>query len=187
MKKSFLFFTIVTVLLSAISCKKEITAEEKAFDFKKSFVKVLENAKEYTLEVAEAMPDEDYSYKVTDSIRTFGEQVAHIGLSSQFILGKFIKGETPSENQKSEQEIGASKEETILLLNVAFDNAIETLKNIDENSLSERIVIDFIPGKPEFTKQEGFYFLRDHISHHRGQAIVYLRAKGQKAPPYRAF
>jgi len=53
--------------------------------------------------------------------------------------------------------------------------------------LSEKIIIDFIPGKPEFTKQEGFYFLRDHISHHRGQAIVYLRAKGQKAPQYRAF
>jgi uncharacterized damage-inducible protein DinB len=187
MKKSLLFFTIVTLFLSATSCKKEITPEEKAFDFKKSFVKILENAKEYTLEVAEAMPQEDYTYKVSDSVRTFGEQVAHIGLSSQFILGKFIKGETPSQDKKSEQEIGASKEETLLLLNIVFDDAIETLKNIEENSLGEKIVIDFIPGKPEFTKQEGFYFLRDHISHHRGQAIVYLRAKGQKAPQYRAF
>ncbi len=187
MRKILLFFTIASLLLVTISCKKEITVEEKAFDFKKSFVKILINAKKYTIEVAEAMPEEEYSYKVSDSIRTFGEQVAHIGLSSQFILEKFIKGENPNEDQKSEQEIGASKEETILILNVMFDDAIETLKNIDENSLSEKIVIDFIPGKPEFTKQEGFYFLRDHISHHRGQAIVYLRAKGHKAPQYRAF
>ena len=187
MKKTFLFFGIIAILIFVSSCKQEVSTQEKKIDFKKTFTKVLENAKAYTLEVAEAMPEEEYTFKVSDSVRTFGEQVAHIGISSQFILGKFIKGEIPSEEQKNEQEVGASKEETLKLLNHVFDDAILTLKNIDENSLNEKFIIDFIPGKPEFTKQEGFYFLRDHITHHRGQAIVYLRAKGKKAPQYRAF
>ena len=158
-----------------------------SFDFIASFSKVLKNAKAYTLEVAEAMPAEDYNFKTADSVRTFGEQLAHIGMSSTFILTKLIKGEELPESDVTEETIGASKEKTIALLTMAFDNLIATLESMDSAQLEEKFVVIFLPEKPEFTKMEGFIFLRDHITHHRGQAIVYLRAKGHKAPRYRSF
>lgn len=180
MKNTILFF--VAIILSVAT-----TNAQDKYDFKTSFVKVLENAKAYTLEVAEAMPAEDYTFKTTDSVRTFGEQMAHIGMSSMFINTKLIKGEDMPESKVTEQEVGASKEKTIALLNMSFDSIIASLKEMSDEELQEKFVLFFRPEKPEYTKLEGFEFLRDHITHHRGQAIVYLRMKGQKAPQFRAF
>jgi len=180
MKKPILFF--IAILLIATS-----TNAQDSYDFKTSFITVLENAKAYTIEVAETMPAENYTFKATDSVRTFGEQMAHIGMSSMFITTKLIKGEEMPESKVTEQEIGASKEKAIELLNMSFDHVIATLRDMDDKELQEKFVLFFRPEKPEYTKLEGFMFLRDHITHHRGQALVYLRMKGQKAPQFRAF
>ncbi len=197
MKKIFPTIVLSALLISTISCKEatdknevQTNAEDKienSYDFKSSFTQVFENARAYTLEVAEAMPAEDYNFRATDSVRTFGEQMAHIGMSSQFILVKLIKGEELPESEITEEQIGASKEQTIALLNNSFDTIIASLNEMDEKTLNENFVIFFLPEKPSYTKHEGFVFLRDHITHHRGQAIVYLREKGHKAPQYRAF
>jgi len=196
MKKSILLIAFIGLFIGMTSCtetsnkseKNEITEESiNSYDFKTSFIKVLENAKAYTLEVAEAMPAEDYTFRTTDSVRTFGEQLAHIGISTQFILVKLIKGEELPESDITEQGIGESKETTIALLNKSFDDIIETLNSMDNATLNEKFILFFLPEKPEYFKHEGFVFLRDHITHHRGQAIVYLRAKGHQAPQYRAF
>ncbi|AOW21411.1 DinB family protein [Urechidicola croceus] len=194
MRKLINCFAIIILFVSASSCKNVTkennsskTVAETNNEFSTSFVKVLENAKAYTLEVAEAMPAEDYNYKTSDSVRTFGEQLTHIGTSTQFILSQFIKGETPPKSVKTEEEISTSKDEVIQLLTDSFDETISTLKKMNSDDLSETFILDFVPEKPKYTKKEGFAFLRDHITHHRGQAIIYLRDKGHKAPLYRAF
>jgi len=130
------------------------------------------------------MPAENYTFKANDSVRSFGEQMAHIGMSTSMILHKFIKGEDmkmdPAEAAKLEKSVGASKEETLKLLNSAFDDAIASLKNMNINELDNTFVFVFSPDKPEYTNQQGFLLLRDHVTHHRGQAIIYLRMKGIK-------
>ena len=109
------------------------------------------------------------------------------------ILNTFIKGETmdfdPAASEKMEKELGASKAEVIKLLNSSFDSIIATLNSMDDESLAETFVFFFDPSNPEFTKEQGFGFIRDHITHHRGQAIVSLRmiVPNKKAPVYRAF
>ncbi len=190
MKKPILFTLIAFVIYSTNTFASTNTFKEKSTatsDFKSSFLKVLENSRAYTIEVAEAMPAEDYTFKATDSVRTFGEQMAHIGMSSQFILIKLLKGEEVLKSDFTEQEIGASKEKTIALINKSYDMLITSLKEMDNEELQEKFVLFFDPTLPEYTKLEGFVFLRDHITHHRGQAIVYLRMKGHKAPQFRAF
>ena len=193
MKKSILIIALIGLFIGMISCTEKTDKNTdpevviNSYHFKTSFIKVLENAKAYTLEVAEAMPAEDYTFRTTDSVRTFGEQLAHIGISTQFILVKFIKGEELPESDVTEQGIGKSKELTITMLNKSFDDIIETLNSMDDDTMNEKFILSFLPEKPEYSKHEGFVFLRDHITHHRGQAIVYLRAKGHQAPQYRAF
>ena len=160
-------------------------------NFNQSFAQTLKNAKAYTLEVAEKMPQEDYSFKPHDSVRSFGEQMAHIGMSTQFLHTMFIKGEAvefdPAASAKMEKEIGASKEKVIEQINVSFDEVISHLESMSDEDLAETFVFGFIPSKPELTKEQGYLFIRDHITHHRGQAITYLRIKGHDAPQYRPF
>jgi len=189
MKKSIYYLLFAAITLSLFAFLKIENSNES--DFKESFSKVLTSAKDYTLEVAEMMPAEDYSFKPTDSVRTFGEQIAHIGLSTQFIHAFLIKGEEiefdPVEGKKMEQQLGTSKEECIKQINKTFDEIIASLQAMDENELQKTFVIVFAPDKPVLTNKEGYVFLRDHVTHHRGQAITYLRIKGHKPPDYRAF
>ncbi len=191
MKKSFFYFILGLLIVSTIAFVKIDNTTSANSDFADSFSKVLLHAKEYTLEVAEAMPEDGYTFRPTDSVRSFGEQMAHIGMSSKFILNTFIKGEKtdfdPAASEKLEKELGMSKTEVVKLLNEAFDDVIEKLKSMNNESLDSTFVLFFDPSNPVFTKEQGFLFIRDHITHHRGQAIVSLRMKGEKAPSYRPF
>jgi len=191
MKKSFFYFILGLLIVSTIAFVKIDNTTSANSDFADSFSKVLLHAKEYTLEVAEAMPEDGYTFRPTDSVRSFGEQMAHIGMSSKFILNTFIKGEKtdidPAASKKLEKELGMSKTEVVKLLNEAFDDVIEKLKSMNNESLDSTFVFFFDPSNPEFTKKQAFLFIRDHITHHRGQAIVSLRMKGEKAPSYRPF
>ncbi len=189
MKKTIIYLFISVIALGSFAFVEIDTSPKKSF--KESFMQILKNSKAYTVEVAEKMPDRLYTYRPSDSVRTFGEQMAHIGMSNQMILNKFIKGidlnMDPAESKKMEQKVGANKAECINLLKISFDNAIDQLESMDDAALQETFVFVFSPDKPELTKQEGFMFLRDHITHHRGQAIIYLRMRGFIPPQYRAF
>ena len=119
MKKSFTYFLLGAITVGLFAFVSNNKEEEKGFH--DSFTATLKSAKAYTLEVAENMPAEDYTFKPHDSVRTFGEQMAHIALSSKLMNAMFIKGEKvdfdPAEGAKMEKAVGASKEECIKLLN----------------------------------------------------------------------
>lgn len=189
MKKSIYSIAFIAITLSFFAFINLEKEEES--DFKTSFTKVLNSARNYTLEVAEMMPAEDYTFKPTDSVRTFGEQMAHIGMSTKFIHDLFIKGEQiefdPVEGAKMEKQLGASKEECIKQINSTFNEIIAYLESMSDDDLQKTFVMMFDPKKPEFTNKEGYIFLRDHVTHHRGQGITYLRIKGHKPPQYKAF
>lgn len=188
MKKT-IYFSLI--FLAAISLAFVKFDRPDAADFNKSFAETLKNAKAYTLEVAEKMPAEDYTFRPHDSVRTFGEQLAHIGMSTQFLHSMFIKGEQmefdPAEAAKMEKEVGASKEAVIQHINQSFDDAIATLEAMSSDDLAKTFVVPFIPGEPELTKEQGYLFIRDHITHHRAQAVTYLRIQGHVPPQYRPF
>lgn len=189
MKKSITYFLLGALSVGLFAFVSNKNEETKSFH--DSFTATLKSAKAYTLEVAEKMPAEDYTFKPHDSVRSFGEQMAHIALSSKLMNTMFIKGEkvdfNPAEGAKIETSVGASKEQCIKLLNSNFDEIIATIEGMSNEDLQGTFVFGFAPNKPELSKEEGFIFIRDHITHHRGQAITTLRIKGHDAPSYRPF
>ena len=189
MKKSITYFFLGALSIGLLAFVSDKNEESKSFH--DSFTATLKSAKAYTIEVAEKMPAGDYNFKPHDSVRSFGEQMAHIALSSKLMNTMFIKGEKvdfdPVEGAKLEKSVGASKEECIQLLNANFDEIIATIEGMSDKDLQDTFVFGFAPNKPELTKEEGFLFIRDHITHHRGQAITTLRIKGHNAPSYRPF
>ena len=189
MKKSITYFLLGALSVGLFAFVSDKNAESKSFH--DSFMATLQNAKAYTIEVADKMPADDYSFRPHDSVRSFGEQMAHIALSTKLLNTMFIKGEkidfNPAEGAKLEKSMGASKEECIKLLNANFDDLIATIEVMNDTDLQNTFIFGFAPNKPELSKEEGFLFIRDHITHHRGQAITTLRIKGHNAPTYRPF
>lgn len=194
MKKSFFYFVFGVFVMSTmafVNVENKTTINTNTTNY---YINKINGIKAYTLEIAEAMPEDKYTFRPHDSVRSFGEQMAHIGMSSKFLLGMFIKGEPmPTDPEvfanigKMEKEIGASKEACIKTLTEAFDALTAAYKTMSSENLEETFVIPFDPNQPSFTKEKGFQFIYEHIAHHRGQALVSLRMQGIKAPAYRLY
>ncbi|MFV1882942.1 MAG: DinB family protein [Balneola sp.] len=126
----------------------------------------LTNAKEFTLEVMNGMPAEDYSFKPVEDVRSFGAQAFHIAYSLEWynaqLKGKPIAWEPGDENRMSKEELVAYTTEQ-------FDAFIEIVHNAEENG--------------RFTS--GVLGALRHNSHHRGQMVTYYRSNGMTPPAYR--
>lgn len=193
MKKLTFYALIVVVAISTVAfvnTKNTTVDNEIPAD---DFIEFLEGAKSYTIELAELMPADKYTARPHDSVRSFGEQMAHIGLSSKFLLDIFVKGgpmPTPEDfasAAKMEKEMGTNKEECIKTINATFKYIEDTYKGMDETAMKETFIVPFDPAQPEFSKSKAFDFIRDHMIHHRAQALVSLRMQDIKAPAYRLY
>ena len=169
MEKYIIYFMLGTLMASTIAFIK-VDNKSTKINAAESYLIALNGVKAYTLEIAQAMPADKYTFKPTDSVRSFGEQMAHIGMSSKFLLGMFIKGEPmPTDPEvfanigKMEKEMGMSKEACLKAVADAFDEIISTYESMNPESLGETFVIPFDPSKPEFTKEKGFQFINEHI------------------------
>jgi uncharacterized damage-inducible protein DinB len=132
---------------------------------KDQLLSTLENSRLYTLAVAEAMPEKFYDSKPTDSVWTFKELLHHIAYGIEWWNDNNIKKTKADWNPpKTEKD----KIHVVNYLNRAYDTLKSTVENIEINDGSVL----------------GFASTIDHVTHHRGQAVTYLRLKGITAPEY---
>ncbi|GHM98909.1 hypothetical protein WSM22_03990 [Cytophagales bacterium WSM2-2] len=132
---------------------------------KEQLLKTLENSRAYTLAVAEGMPEKNYSFKPIESVWNFGELLNHIAYGIEWWTANNIKKTKVDWNPPANKE---GKKQIVEYLNSAYDTLKATVHKEDVN---EVIIL-------------GFSSTIDHITHHRGQAITYLRCQGVSAPEY---
>ncbi len=138
------------------------------------------NSKEYTVEVALAMPEEAYDYKPTEDQMTFKEQLLHMMGNINWLSTTYLAGESVGFDLKSTDY---SKKEIIKMLETTYDLAGKAIEKTEMEELEEKV--DFFAGPK--TKRQIITLLNDHSTHHRGQIIIYLRMKGIKPPRYRGW
>lgn len=149
--------------------------------FKEEYQDVWLRATNYTLEVAEAMPAEKYGFRPTEESMTFHEQISHLVQNLSFLSDQ-ITGERPDFFEGKAPE-GLAKEEICRLLGKAFLHVSQLIKEVDDSTLRQSIEF----GGEKMPKENIFYLMRDHATHHRAQAILYLRMNGIEAPRYRGW
>ena len=74
---------IYTVSLFFILILNEMSAQNNIIS---SFLLKWENSKNYLLEIAESMPEENYTYKPTEREMSFQEQLLHLILNSNVLF-----------------------------------------------------------------------------------------------------
>lgn len=172
MKTILLAFVIKTCLIMQSSAQ--------SFDslFIQSHVEKLENAKLYTLKVAELMPEKDYSFKAEAAEMSFGEQLLHITANLAWLSSSYIvKAENPLNKKDA---TSASKKDIVTEVAMAYDFAIASIKKMPVAELST--TVEFFSGSKN--KLQIINLLEDHQTHHRAQILVYLRLKGIIPPSY---
>ena len=171
---------ILTWLMLTSSLASPLFAQEN--DFVKEYLERLENSKKYLILVAETMPEDNYSFKATPESMSFAENLMHIGWAMDWHSQSLMGGrEARDWNTDMELKVdNKSKKEMINTIERTFDQTIEFISNFDINRLEERL---YYFGSDR-TKTQVLLVLADHITHHRGQMLVYLRLKGLKPPRY---
>ncbi|MCB0529771.1 MAG: DinB family protein [Lewinellaceae bacterium] len=139
------------------------------------------NAEAYTLEVAEAMPSEQYGFQPMDEERTFSGQLVHMAQNMTWLAGEKLSGKKFEHPLNKKETL--SPAEVLELLKVSFAYARDVVANLPPEQLSEKV--DFFAGP--MSKRQIILLMHDHLTHHRGQLIVYLRLNGIKPPRYRGW
>ena len=144
--------------------------------FKSEYPAVWERANAYTIEVAEAMPESLYEFKPGPESMTFQEQMIHLVGNVKYICGKI----TGNEVELSDLGDNPDKETIVNGLREAYYFVSRLIAEIDEATLREKVSF----GGGQVSKETLFYLIRDHMAHHRGQAVLYLRLNDVKPPRY---
>lgn len=140
----------------------------------------LKNARQYTLQVAEAMPEATYGYRPSPDEMTYRAQLVHIAQNLSWLTESYLTTKPSPVSKASLQGTDQTKAETLLLVNQSYTYAIDAIEAFDLAQLDE--VVPFFAGP--MTKRQILLLLFDHQTHHRGQLIVYLRLNGIKPPGY---
>lgn len=144
-------------------------------NFKGAFLEKWDNSRDYLIEIVAAMPEDNYIFKPTDRQMSFGEQLEHIQgniswLSSTYFDALKIESATS----------GTEKEQLIENLKRTFASARVAIEKTPEDDF--KTAVDFFAGPK--SKLQILNLLHDHLSHHRGQLIVYLNLNDIEPPNY---
>lgn len=142
-------------------------------------------SRDFTLDVAKAMPADSYNFKPNAEEMGYGVLMAHIGSANVNACAMATGTKPPAPPEKiiagRKDPNGIDKDTAIKYLEDTFTYCLEKIPTLTSEQLQAMT-------GPEGRQLSGFerlwsYFT--HTAHHRGQAEVYLRVKDIKPPAYR--
>ena len=184
MKKSMLRFAVclsMFVLACTVSGHAQALTSE---DIKAQMVKDWERAKVYTIEYLNAMPADKYSFKATDSIRSFAQQMLHLAGGNFGLMSVGTGSKPPVTRRNLETSPGAqSKDSVMYFVTSSYDYCIAAVKASDVNKWGEKTKFMQL----EDTRYSIITKTFEHQTHHRGQTTIYIRLVGVKPPQEKLF
>ncbi len=137
-------------------------------DVRDIVVKHLTTSRDFTLKVADQMPDADYGFKLTPPQMSFAEQMAHLADDQAGLLAP-LTGAKP----KPSKPASMSKKDVIAFVRQSYDTSIAIVSKLTPAQISQTY-----QAAGSMTGLELLMFVLDHSTHHRASAEMYLRAKG---------
>ena len=142
-------------------------------------VKDWTNQKDLMTKIADAMPEDKFSYKSTPAQRSYGEQILHIA-GANVGLFKTLggKAEAPTINAKA-----TSKAEIMKALTDSYDYGLAVLKEQTDQTMLQAVQGPRFLGSS--TRARIASFAMSHAMDIYGQMAVYLRLNGIVPPASR--
>jgi uncharacterized damage-inducible protein DinB len=157
-----------TALMPAILAAAAQPASAQA-DVKAIVLKHLKTSRDFTLKVADQMPETAYNFKLTPPQMSFAEQIVHLSQGLAVFWSPFF-----GNNPAFDKPASLNKPDVIMFAKKSFDVAIEQVSKLTP----EQIAKTYQSGEGTMTGLELLMGMLDHNTHHRASAEMYLRAKG---------
>ena len=134
-------------------------------------------AKRNMVESAEQMPEANYSFKPVDTVRTFGQILAHVADSNYFYCAR-SKGEAPPVPDGTLEKTATTKAAIVKALgeSVAYCDAVYA--SLTAASAAEMVKA----GEREIPRVQPLFGNVSHNVEHYGNLVTYFRMKNMVPP-----
>src|SRR5712691_7028373 len=172
---------LTALLLLVMTCSAAQAQREPP---RKALDEWISTAEKHLVDLAEAMPEEKYSFAPSNGeftgVRTFAEQVKHLA-ANNYGMSARIEGKKPAADQLSESgpESVKTKVEIMAYLKGSFTALHKAIATMDDATASTVVTGD---------KHNPVWFVVDAVAHsfnHYGQLVEYLRLNGIVPPASR--
>ena len=145
--------------------------------FVKEFLGQVDFVKGRLMQLAEAMPEDNYSWTPGEGVRSVGEVYVHAAEANYYMLS-LIKGEKFDMNSA---ESKSDKKTALSLMEKSFDNLKESAAQFTDEDLDKEIEAFGM----KFSVRNFMVTIIAHLHEHLGQSIAYARMNGV-TPPWSA-
>jgi len=171
----------ISCLLISLDVQAQTLNDEEV---RTQLLKDWERAKAYSVSYLNTVPSDKYSFRATDSIRNFAQQMLHLAQSNVNIIA-FVAGEpniisSPVlENNRTAQ----SKDSVMYYVMASYDLVIDGIRKMNTRTFSQKVKFyDW-----EETKYVWLLKAFEHQTHHRAQTTIYIRLMGLHPPQEQLF
>jgi uncharacterized damage-inducible protein DinB len=176
---------VLSMSLTAAPCFSQPTIP--ADSIKSMLIKDWQRGKAYTGDYMKAMPAGEYSFRATDSVKSFAQQLLHITEATMWLVSTATGEKMPDLGSNVEKRMSAqSADSVVYYVNSSYDFAVKAIKKLSPTSLMESVTVN-MGGAITATRLGWLLKAFEHQTHHRGQTTVYLRLSGIRPPDERLF
>ncbi len=173
---------VAILILGLIATSPRVPAQTAAgnYDFRAGAIQEIKEARQEIVSLAEAMPQEKYTWRPAEGVRSVSEVYLHIA-AGNFGLAS-LAGVPPYPGFKFQgfEKSTTDKTKIIELLNQSFDYAQDGISKLSDADLLKKVNFQQYP-----TAGDVIFHLVAHDHEHLGQSIAYARMNGI-VPPWTA-
>lgn len=132
-------------------------------------------------DAAEEMPTEEYAFRPTPQIRTFGQLIGHLVEANFFFCSQAAGKKSPA---TTNYEQITSKAKLVKALNDALDYCDAVYAATTDANFLRPVKVEDGPGAPSANTVRGAVLMFNiaHNNEHYGNIVVYMRLKGLVPP-----
>ena len=180
MKKFTCMTVFATLLAAAPIARAQMPAAGAANPLSASLKGMFDGIKRNITEAAAKMPEENYGFKPTPEVRSFGEIIGHLADANYAICSRAKGEKNPNEGNSFEKK--TAKADLVKALNdaVAYCDASYTSAT-DANGLT-LMTVGEAPNQRQVPKAAPLIGNIAHDNEHYGNLVTYMRLKGLVPP-----
>ena len=181
-----MFFRIPCfLLLVALVASDPAIGQDKGAPtgFRAEFLGMFNYEADRVMQLANAIPEEKYSWRPGEGVRSISEVYMHIA-GTNVIFPALIAGENVDfKALMAKEKSVTSKADVTKELAMSVENVKKLVNGMSDADLEKSVTIPFIPMTT--TARGVIMLIMSHISEHLGQSIAYSRSVGV-VPPWTA-
>src|SRR5687768_1876582 len=142
-----------------------------------------DGAKRNLARSAELMPEKDYSFRPVETVRTFGQILAHVA-GANYVFCSAAKGEKSPHAEEAFEKSATTRAQIIKALNESIAYCDGAYAVLDDKRAAETIDLPFNMGKG--ARALPLMLNTGHVQEHYGNLVTYFRVRGMVPPSSQA-